>query len=264
MTLPPTADPGGQPFYFDAEGARLFGCFHPAARHPSRAAGVLLCGPWAHEYMASHRALRQLALKLARCGWPVQRFDWFGSGDSAGASDAGTPSRWLVDLTAARATLARRASTSTVVLCGLRLGASLALRHLEDAGPVAALVLWDPVVSGSAWADAITSLASGDDPSRREGDVIEVAGVSLTPTVRTELDGLDARRITRAPASRVLVVDGPVPSDDTAALVRHLESLGAAVERRAPIYPPNWLEPGSSVVPGAVVQAISAWLDSAL
>ena len=63
--------------------------------------GAVLCAPWGQEYMRTHRALRQLATQLDRAGIHVFRFDYFGTGDSSGDSDAGTPLRWIEDIRSA-------------------------------------------------------------------------------------------------------------------------------------------------------------------
>ena len=71
-----------------------FGLYHPANGEGSRGRGVLICPPIAHEHIRSHRALRFLAVQLARAGFDVLRFDYFAVGDSAGDSEEARVAHW--------------------------------------------------------------------------------------------------------------------------------------------------------------------------
>jgi alpha-beta hydrolase superfamily lysophospholipase len=102
--------------------------------------------------MTSHWALRRLATQLAKAGAHVLRFDYFGTGDSAGGSDEGTFARWQEDIQSAASKLSELARVSRVSLAGYRLGATLAWRASQSAELKARdLVLWDPVISGKSY-----------------------------------------------------------------------------------------------------------------
>jgi len=73
-----------RPFYFGAPGKELFGCLHAPEPDCCLDCGVVVCQPFGHEYVNSHRALRQLAKRLVDAGFPVLRFDYYGCGDSRG------------------------------------------------------------------------------------------------------------------------------------------------------------------------------------
>ncbi|MDN5865450.1 MAG: hypothetical protein L0I62_09620 [Gammaproteobacteria bacterium] len=89
--------------------------------------GVIIAPPLGYEYWSAHRSLRTLGETLARAGWNVLRFDWDGSGDSAGeASDPDRVAAWRASLAHAVGAM-REASMERVALIGLRLGATLAL-----------------------------------------------------------------------------------------------------------------------------------------
>src|SRR5437773_7734152 len=71
------------PFYFGSPDKLLFGCYHEPSLERRRKCAVVVCQPVGHEYINSHRALRQLAARLCDAGFPVLRFDYYGCGDSS-------------------------------------------------------------------------------------------------------------------------------------------------------------------------------------
>ncbi len=76
------------PLFFGDPARQLFGVYHPAAEGNAAERAVVLCAPSPQEYMPTHWAYRRLAALLAKAGVHVLRFDYFGMGDSAGASIA--------------------------------------------------------------------------------------------------------------------------------------------------------------------------------
>lgn len=146
-------------FHFGPADRRLFGLFHPAqsARHQRQA--VLLCNPFGQEAVRVHRMYRVLAERLARNGSDVLRFDFFGTGDSAGDDAQGELEGWVTDVATASRELERRAGAARLVWLGARLGASVAALGAARAGRVPdALVMWEPVVDGAAY---LRTLAHG-------------------------------------------------------------------------------------------------------
>lgn len=136
----------GTPVWFGPEGRPLFGWVHAPETGRSDGA-VVLCPPLARELTSAHFAYRLLARALARSGLTAVRFDYDGTGDSAGDdAEPGRVDAWLASVDEAVA-LARRTGAETVALVGMRLGALLAL-HAASRTPVAAAVLWDPCPSG--------------------------------------------------------------------------------------------------------------------
>src|SRR6187402_2642822 len=93
-----------KPVTFD----ECFGWLHEGV--PSAARGVVLCQPFGREAMWVHKGWRVLAENLAAAGSPTLRFDYAGTGDSAGESeDFGEGEeqleRWLKSIRAAVAFL---------------------------------------------------------------------------------------------------------------------------------------------------------------
>ncbi len=90
----------------------------------SSSVGVVIVPPIGYEYWSSHRTLRTLAERLAGRGCCALRFDFDGTGDSAG--DQWDPARvraWLNGVDHAADAL-RRWGVTTLVLVGLRVGGS--------------------------------------------------------------------------------------------------------------------------------------------
>lgn len=138
---------GTAPHHFGTD-QELFGVYHaPAATRPG-AGAVLLCPPFGQEYIRTHRLYRQLATQLASRGHPCLRFDYFGSGDSAGETGDFELGRCGLDLQAAAAHLRELGGRPHVHGFGARLGASLLMRH-ATALKLDRLVLWDPIVDGA-------------------------------------------------------------------------------------------------------------------
>ena len=244
------------PRYFGPVDARLFGCYHAAQGAPPTV-GVLLCNPMGHEYMACYRTVRQTAVRLAQAGAPALRFDFYGSGDSAGESSEGSPSRWLRDIALAAAELQSHQRGGTV-LVGLRLGATLALEYLQGAKSIEtrALILWDPVVHGEAYVAELTALQA-----ERYGraDDEEILGFPFTDRLRGELERINLLKVQRT-ARRVLIIETVAASAETRALGERLEALGATVEHRTMAGTAMWHEPNKASVPANVIQSIVAWV----
>jgi pimeloyl-ACP methyl ester carboxylesterase len=74
------------------------------------------------------------------------RFDYGGTGDSAGDGGRVSLREWTADLATAIEEVRRRSGMSRVALVGQRLGASLAWSAATQRGDVDLLVLWDPIV----------------------------------------------------------------------------------------------------------------------
>jgi alpha/beta superfamily hydrolase len=140
------------PFFFGHSAHPLYGVYHPpqVAKRGSVHA-VLLCYPFGQEYMRAHRAYRQLASQLAKKGYHVMRFDYRGTGDSYGDLNDVVFSDWLDDVEVAAEELKDMTSASEMSIVGLRLGALVAATAAQKIPDLSGLILWDPIISGSAY-----------------------------------------------------------------------------------------------------------------
>jgi len=244
-------------FYFGSSERPLFGVHHPPKGKETRSEGVVLCYPMGQEYMRSHRAFRQLANLLVRRGHHVFRFDYFGTGDSAGASEEGSLAQWVRDVGSAIEEFKDNASLQRVSLVGLRLGAALATLAAADREDVEKLVLWDPVVRGSSYLAEL--LAAAKLPAAPSGTV-GVLGFPLTQALRDEVAQLDLCRLDEIGARAVEIVvssERPEWKELHEAWLRR----GFPVRHECIASGGNWNEVdnfGSALLPQELIQGIVA------
>ena len=144
------------PFYF-GDDASLFGLFHATGGPASKA--VLLCPPLGQDHIRCHRLYRQLANALAGEGIPALRFDYYGTGDSAGESADVDWERCMADIATAAEELRRRSGADRVIAFGARLGGSMAIVAAQSVR-FAGMVIWDPVFDGGAHVSRLDAMQS--------------------------------------------------------------------------------------------------------
>lgn len=134
------------PLYFGNRQRRLYGMLHGSLTNGL----VLACPALLQEGIRSQRAMWSLAEALADTGGRTLRFDWFGSGDSMGATDAMDFPGLLDDLEVAETQLRAggKGRAADVWRLGLRSAALPLLAHAVTGNSPVQLVLWDPQLSG--------------------------------------------------------------------------------------------------------------------
>jgi pimeloyl-ACP methyl ester carboxylesterase len=249
------------PFFFGTRERRLFGIYTPG--HASGAArAVVLCNPWGQEYLRAHRSMRHLANLLTRAGVHVLRFDYFGTGDSAGDGVEADLAGWEGDVETAIDELKDTAGVERVGLVGLRVGATLAASVAARQGEgVDALVLWDPVVNGGEYLREIERMTPQAGPLV-PGAAREVDGFLLTDAMARSLGSLDLlRQVPSLPVRTMVVATESLPSH--AALLAALSGRpGGALPMEFMASPPAWYEDrntGVGVMPVKVLQRIVQW-----
>lgn len=235
-----------RPFFFTSQGARLFGCFHPA-KEPAHALGVVVVHPFMEERQDAHAVLFDLARNLASAGFPTLRFDQYGCGDSEGEWDDATVSHWLTDVGSAVTALRAEASIPEVALVGLRFGATLASLAAASVGATK-LALIQPVARGDTYvADLLlANLASEMVLNRRAGVTkellierlasgasINLFGYHLTAAQYDALRAIDLARDATHDGPTTLLLD--VARTPTAKTSKELQALASALGPRARI-----------------------------
>jgi len=243
-------------FYFGPSGRQLYGFFHDAGYTATGA--VLICPPWGAEYTNSHRSLRVLARTLAERGHHVLRFDYSGTGDSWGDSTDADLEQWQTDIALAARELRTMSGTDRISLIGMRLGAYVAATAAANLPAVDAIVLWDPVLDGNAWAREVANA----HPHRIATEEVIEFGRTLISTrfhqQLTTLAPVDTDVLSRLRSLVITTCD----SELTNAAVETLGNAGMQVEHVPDISP--WL--GDMAIdhgqlPGRALRRIVEWYD---
>ena len=110
-------------FYLQSQGQPLFAWLHRGEQARSLKHGIILCAPIGYEQVHSHRSLRHLADALAQAGLSVLRFDYHGTGDSAGIDEnAGRYAAWLANIGDAMTWMRQHLGCEQISLFGGSLG----------------------------------------------------------------------------------------------------------------------------------------------
>jgi pimeloyl-ACP methyl ester carboxylesterase len=258
-----------EPLYFGPPERPMFGFYHPPVGSRVRGTGVLLCNPLGDDLIRAHRPFRHLAEELSAAGFPVLRFDFDGTGDSAG--DERDPNRvatWRADVGRAAAELRARSGVERLALVGLRLGGTFAALGAADLGAVDALVLWGAYDNGGAFVSEATKAHkmlvmlqpanfSGGLPA---SDGQEALGFLLATQTIADLEAIDLLALSRSPAKRTLVLDTANVESDSPLVAKLRELGGTVTHRHVPGNKFLIVSPQQSEVPTAAISAITGWL----
>ncbi len=198
--------PPAEPFFLDTALGRRFCLYYPPIGGMQQSQAFIYLHPFAEEMNKSRRMAALQAKAFAAAGLGVLQIDLYGCGDSEGDFGDATWEIWKDDVACARQWLIRKGFRS-IHFWGLRLGALLALDYVREAEiDSAKFVLWQPVVNGKLFLTQFLrlKLVSGlisDDIDKvsnvqvfREklaaGELLEVAGYMLSPTLAATIDAL--------------------------------------------------------------------------
>lgn len=250
------------PMFFGSTERSLFGIYHPPRTQQTRPQGVVLCYPIGQEYMRAHRAFRQLAILLSRQGYPVLRFDYYGTGDSGGDTTTASLEAWTDDVETAVVELKDNAAVDSVVLIGLRVGSWLAADAQNRRGDVSQVVLWDPVSEGAGY---LRELLASTELSKSQREValddtrhiVGINGFAWTPALRRQVQQLAATSYT--PSDRTVGMLVSEERADYATLRDRYASAGARFTYRCVPSPGDWAyidAYGSALLPQDIIQSI--------
>ncbi len=249
-----------RPVWFGDEERPAFGWFHSPDDGLARG-GAVICPPLGFDYIHGHYALRLLAERLAAGGFCVLRFDYDGTGDSAGGTgDPGRLDAWTATVQRA-VSLVRETGVNEVCAVGMRLGAGLAAEAVATDSRIDQLVLWDPCSGRSFLREqrAISTITLGSSAVSSDGSV-EIPGMVYDADTAREIEGISIEKCPLPLARRVLVLtrsDRPPNRPLLSALLAredlsHEEAVGQAefMDR----YPPV------QELPHAAIGRIVGWL----
>ena len=256
------------PFFFLVRESPCMGWFHPAQGRP-QPLGVVMCRAIGFESMCAYGAFTQISEALAQAGFHVLRFDYPGTGDSAG--DDAEPERvqhWIDGIEAAARMLGQITGCERIALFGLRLGATLALQAAMQATSVERLVLWAPCKSGRAFVRELRMATTqrGQTLQAASGD-IQSLGFLYTAQTLADLEALPALPLNLPAAAerlqKVLVLD----RDDMpqgVQLAQNLSKLGVQARYAVvPGYAQMMAEPRETRLSGDTVTRLIDWLQDA-
>jgi pimeloyl-ACP methyl ester carboxylesterase len=143
-----------EPYFFGPNECQLFGIYSPPeCINAHNGICVILCYPIGQEYIRCHRSYVVLAEKLCAAGIHVLRFDYRGTGDSFGQWESVCCVDWISDIDIAIDEMKQALGSTTIVLFGARLGASLACMAASHCADVQRLALWAPAIDGKNYCE---------------------------------------------------------------------------------------------------------------
>ncbi len=221
----------------------------------ARRAGVVLCPPAGYEAVSAYPTFRILADRLSDLGLVVARISVPSTGNSFSSDESDVVSQWRRCISDAVEEL-RSWGIDDVAVVGLRLSASVAA---DASFAPAALVLWDPVVTGRRYVRAMRLLAADAPGGDAEDGSVHLAGVEFD---REALAAISGVRLDVAAAVPTLVIQRTEPSlepviDDPAdgvVVVERLTGTTGLLDTDAEL----------AVVPHAIVGRIVSWLTAQL
>jgi len=252
-------------FYFGPSSTYLFGAYHPP-KLSNRREGIVLCSPFGQENMRAHRSLRRLAINLSNLGYSVLRFDYRGTGDSAGTLAEVTAEDWQQDIRIAVQELIDIAAVPKVSLLGLRIGALLAAQIAANHQNISRLVMWDPVVSGQAYIDELNreiSAAQSRANFIATDGTLHFNGFSMPRAFQQSLAALDVRTLQGLHNTAVAQIVSH-ENESFTELYASLSSLPRFVYELAPA-PHDWNyvdHVGGILWPQPIVQAIENYFSA--
>lgn len=230
----------------------------------------MICQPVGHEYVNSHRALRELAGRLCDRGFPVLRFDYYGCGDSSGEAEDAAISQWLDDISVALKEVRHRTGIDQVCIVGLRLGGTLALMSSMQHREIDSLLLWDPIINGKAYLNELQLLQKEMLRCRpkpryraKPQDYTEVVGFPFPHLLNEQLQALDLLAMDARPVHNILMLQSyAAPLGNS--LRRRLSHSQAGLEYKEIQASPTWqpTSDGSLQVPYAVLQTAISWISN--
>ncbi|MEX2475927.1 alpha/beta fold hydrolase [Marinobacter sp.] len=254
-------------FYFGPSESYLFGVFHPR-QGMNRDEAVVLCNPFGQEYLRAHKSVRRLAINLAEQGYSVLRFDYRGTGDSAGDLTAVTADHWVKDIGHAIQEVMDMSAARRVAVVGLRLGGLMAAHVARANSAVSRLVLWDPIIDGAAYVDGIRAaiaeaqLQGSDSRIVAEDGTLHFNGFCMPPEFQETLRAMRLDDVTpqlRIPIAQIVSHE----HDDFMGVNRSLDSRPDFHFELAPA-PHNWNyvdHVGGILWPKPVIDAIGQYFD---
>ncbi len=219
------------PITFLSDGQQVIGIWHapkPGIAQEEGAPAVILCHGFGGNRTESQRVFVYMARALAAVGMACLRFDFRGSGDSAGEFSSVTVAHEVADLLAAVAFVESQpgVDVSRIGVMGLSLGGLVAVLGVEQLQQIRAMALWNPVADTEAAVGRRRTDAS--DVELAAAGVVDCRGWPISAAFLKELLALRPLEAVTHFAKPLLIVLG---EDDESVPMQ--EGLSYAEARRA-------------------------------
>jgi len=253
--------------YFGSAGRESFAWLH-RVEHPA-SVGLVICSSFGREDLCLHRSLRHFAQSAASAGIAALRFDYPGSGDSAGSEFApDLVATWISSVADAVKTLKEQTGVTDVCLLGVRLGTLLAACAASRCQDIAGLVAIAPVTSGRSYvremrAYSLAATSFGCKvPAPRPDHLLEAGGFAMDLATQESLSHIDLMMDSAPPAYPTLIVErDDLPANDR--WLEHLRSIGAIAKSVSiPGYSGMVREstPQHTEVPAQMIESVVSWV----
>ena len=213
---------GASPVYIKG----MFGWLHRPQPDWGGETAVLICSALSRDALDSHRFLRVLADDFAAAGYPSLRFDYPGTGDSCGLADfpGGDSDQWLAwqeSVQTAADYLLAESGAKRLIICGVRIGGTLAALAAEKRDDVSGLILLAPVIRGQSYIRQLwveSALQQGQNGKLQDG--FSLQEFSFNPQTVQSIAQADLRTV-KMPAGRHVAIfaqsaSAPVTACETA------------------------------------------------
>ena len=175
-----------------------FGWLHAPRDGTGSDVGVVICTGLVQDALLAYGSLRVLADDLAAAGYATLRFDYPGTGDSCdeAADKEGHWTAWQRSVDLAANWLRATSGAKRLVMVGLRLGTTLATLAAARREDVAALLLFEPVMSGRNYVRQLTlevEMLSGVRPTK--GEDLYLREFRFAPATLDQIGEVDLRKI---------------------------------------------------------------------
>jgi alpha-beta hydrolase superfamily lysophospholipase len=186
---------------------KLFVWIHSPKQATTYHQTIILCAPLGHEYTHAHRSFKHLAEYLATQGFYVFRFDYEGTGDSAGTDrDEHRIQTWVDNICTLATEIKLANPQAQLSLIGLRLGATLAALASQKI-TVDNLILWEPIIKGSSYVRELSAIAKlAANQLNIPADVIESAGFLMTEQTAQDIKAINLTQVPLGTKNAILLI----------------------------------------------------------
>ncbi len=245
-----------------------FGWLHGPREGVAGDVAVLICPSLMEDAVVAHASLRLLADRLAAAGYWALRFDYPGTGDSCDGDIEGNGGHWTAwqqSVDAAASWLRTTTGAQRLVVCGLRIGATLAALAAARRDDIAGLVLFEPVPSGNTYVRQLrldAEMLTGQRPAKEEG--LAIREFRFSARTLEQIAAVDLRQV-RLPAASKVAIFARSDARRLEACVRAWTDGGTAVaslgwEGLAPLVHQNLIEEDAL----ADFSGVLRWLEQAV